>query len=222
MLPNKNPEVIDKRYPRVIVNDISVSLGLNHAKKEVSNSNLLHSEWNRKLHLSDKAQSNKKIGSPMNTFRLKNLLKNEKYKIQISHLDTIKLALCKKSGCIKNKNKFILFEKAQITMKKFFDISVIIKKLDEYDKLKMILLSYEQSATFQFISKTVCSTEEDEIGLSEINMQKDFSNSKSKAYQIVTDYHRRLKRDANSWTDIDKKLFRLINKDIKNKLNIIN
>ena len=71
------------------------------------------------------------------------------------------LCSCCRSNYVRNKRK--LYDKGFETFEDFLDFTFIIKKIDEFDKLKLILLQKHQIALFNFITKELISLNEEKM-----------------------------------------------------------
>ena len=57
-------------------------------------------------------------------------------------------------------DKANLYDIAKIVLDDYLDISCIIQKLEELEKLKLVCLTYEQLALFNYIAKDLCIMDE--------------------------------------------------------------
>jgi hypothetical protein len=114
--------------------------------------------------------------------------------------------------------KYTLFDKASDELMNYLDISNIVHKLEEFEKFKLTLLNTEQLAMFQFISKDVCSLEDRAKLDSEITKLKRLSQNKEELVHLVLDYKFKLESVGEHLSVIDKKLFAMLDDDIKSKL----
>lgn len=139
--------------------------------------------------------------------------RNTAYKLKFNFCEIIKIVFCKK--CLRDnlKTKVFLYKKSHKSLNEFLDISEIIHKLEEVDKLKLILLNHEQVAMFQFLSKNLCTLHSVEAMKSELNEYKELIKDKEKLLSLILDYKNKLNDDP---TEIDAKLFNLLNEEIKN------
>jgi hypothetical protein len=142
-----------------------------------------------------------------------------KYKLKFSYVEMLNLILCPCSLIKKMKPKNKLYKKSRKELDHYLDVSVIIQKLDEFEKFKMILLSPEQIAMFSFISKNLCSLKNKEKIKSDMNEMKDFIKDKEKLLSMIFDYKERIKSSPNDLTSIDMKLFKLLNEEIKKEFS---
>jgi hypothetical protein len=120
--------------------------------------------------------------------------------------------------CKKNKLKFKLYKKSQKILLDCLDISNIVFKLEEFEKLKMILLNKEQLAMFQCISKDICTIDERATLYSDISKLKQFVRNKEEMFKMIADYKRKLEVEEENISKVDTKLFGMLDGSIKLKL----
>jgi hypothetical protein len=121
--------------------------------------------------------------------------------------------------CIKkNKVKFSLYKRLKNILLDCLDISNIVFKLEEFEKLKMILLNKEQLAMFQFISKDICTVNERDSLYSDISKMKQFVNNKEEMFKLIASYKRELENKEANISIVDNKLFSMLDEDIKIRL----
>jgi hypothetical protein len=141
--------------------------------------------------------------------------KNPHKKLKFLLSESLKKPFCK---CCANpglRNKYKLYDKASKTLKDYMDITSMVKQLEEFQRLKVILLNCEQLAMFQFVAKDEC-TLEDKVELrSEIAKLKAFVSDFEKMVQIILDYKEKLDSRGIPMSPLDKKLFELLDDDIK-------
>ena len=90
----------------------------------------------------------------------------------------------------------------------FFDISFIISKLDEFDKLKMVILNDQQLTLFNFISKeTIC---QNNNKLNAFTKYKSSLNNKIVNIENILNFKR--SRNTSIKNEIDEKLFKYMQK----------
>jgi hypothetical protein len=159
-----------------------------------------------------KKQSYDKI---MDSVKLKT--KNHK-KLKLTFCEMLLKPLCWLCVSQHTRIKYTLFDKANDGLTNYLDISNIVHRLEEFEKFKLTLLNTEQLAMFQFISKDVCSIE-DRVKLdSEISKLKRLSQNKEELINLVLDYKLKLESIGEHLSIIDKKLFSMLDDDIKSKL----
>ena len=118
----------------------------------------------------------------------------------------------------KSKNltiKTILYEKAKNKLVNYFDVVSYIKKMQEIEILKYLLLNEKQMKMFDFLSKPSISKEKnsDEIKMKIQTVKSDIINIKD-FQEIIEFYNDNLMID----NDINKKLFKLFDNEVENLL----
>jgi hypothetical protein len=139
-------------------------------------------------------------------------------KLKFSFFEVLLKPFNKLFGCKKNKLKFKLYKKSQNILLDCLDISNIVFKLEEFEKLKMILLNKEQLAMFQFISKDICTIDERATLYSDISKLKQFVRNKEEMFKMISSYKIQLEGRYENITNLDSKLFNMLDEDIKGKL----
>jgi hypothetical protein len=141
--------------------------------------------------------------------------KNPEKKLKLLFCDSLRKPFCSRCKNPKQVNKYKLFEKASSTLKDYMDITSIVKQLEEFQKLKVILFNSEQLAMFQFVAKDECSLEDKVELRSEMAKLKAFVSDYEKMVQIILDYKEKLGSRGVPISPLDKKLFELLDEDIK-------
>ena len=122
-------------------------------------------------------------------------------------------------GCCASKELSIkrkLYKKSQDAVSDYFEISYIITKLDELDKLQYVLLTNEQMAMFKFISKDICSLNEYKMKNNPVHRSRSLFNDEFAMAKMYLDYKDALINGGRIQTRIDKRLMCLLNEDVKN------
>ena len=121
---------------------------------------------------------------------------------------------CKNCLHQKLRRKYDLYKKSKSYVLDVMDITFIIQKIEELEKLKIVLFNPQQLALFNFISKEFISLNEDKIKNHKLSNIKSLLNSKEDLiHQIIE-----VKNKINSNIKVekyDKKLFELINEELK-------
>ena len=124
--------------------------------------------------------------------------------------------------CFVGKNlghKISLFKKSEIILDEILDVGNIVHKLEEFDKLKMILLNKEQIALFNFIAKDIVSLNFSKMKANKINEMKEFTKDKENLAKIILEYMERVNLDKNSrFGEIDLKLLDMLHDEFKQNL----
>ena len=160
---SQNPETIERLTEENETNRNYLDTNKNLIKKsrEISfDSEKFQSEsLNKRKGFSYKTQIKRASKSLKNrVFYIELMKKIEDYKrtmlgkLSISYCDIIGMILCRR--CFKEyKKKYNLLSRTEEEMKKYIDYIEIVKLLQEFTKLKLILLSKNQQSLFSFISK---------------------------------------------------------------------
>ena len=124
--------------------------------------------------------------------------------------------------CCRNrqfKDKLLLYRRSKYAIQDYIDLTFIIKKLEEFDKLKFILLTNEELAMFNFIGKDVCSINKNYQNNSAIHMMKSLSRDKYNLLSnIIVKYQQRRKykdQKGGKLNDMEEKLFSMIRPEIR-------
>jgi hypothetical protein len=124
--------------------------------------------------------------------------------------------------CFRNskfKDKLLLYRRSNYTIQDYIDLTFIIKKLEEFDKLKYILLTNEQLAMFNFIGKDVCSINKNYQNNSAIHIMKSLTRDKYNLLSnIIVKYQQRIKykdQEEGKLNEMEEKLFSMIRPEIK-------
>jgi hypothetical protein len=140
-------------------------------------------------------------------------------KFNISFCSTLRKPIC--SICTKGRTrlKYDLYDKAMDILENYLDISNIVNRFEEYEKLKLVLLSDEQFSMFQFIKKDFCSLKE-KVDQCEMAKMKNLAKSKEHMVKLIMSYVDRLERNPDSITVVDQKLLSLLDADLKTNLRL--
>ena len=124
--------------------------------------------------------------------------------------------------CFRNskfKDKLLLYRRSNYTIQDYIDLTFIIKKLEEFDKLKFILLTNEQLAMFNFIGKDICSINKSSQNNSAIHIMKSLSRDKYNLLSnIIIKYQQRIKykdQKEGKLNEMEEKLFSMIRPEIR-------
>lgn len=115
--------------------------------------------------------------------------------------------------CIKKplRNKFSLYKKCKNVLDRFLDISFIIKKLDEFEKFKTLILNDEQVKVFNYVSKDHCSLNKNLLHHSLTKMSTRNMATNKIIDGILENY---LKHSNILENDVDIRLLKLLQDDI--------
>ncbi len=124
--------------------------------------------------------------------------------------------------CCRNskfKDKLLLYRRSNYTIQDYIDLTFIIKKLEEFDTLKYILLTNEQFAMFNFIGKDVCSINKNYQNTSAIHIMKSLTRDKYNLLSnIIIKYQQRIKykdQKEGKLNEMEEKLFSMIRPEIR-------
>lgn len=85
---------------------------------------------------------------------LENLDKKKSYyKLKFGYFEIIKYLICRKWMNKKLKSKYYLYKKSKANLYVCLDMTEIIHKLDEFEKLKLVLLNHEKLQCFNLVRK---------------------------------------------------------------------
>lgn len=204
----------------IIDNQISISKSWTNIKNQeynVTSNNKLASISNFKNSLAKPHVKKKTINAFDEKVTINKVMddlnkRKDVFKLNMNFIEIIKFIFCKK--CLKGnlKSKFILYSKSHNDLDELLDISIIIKKLDEFEKLKLILLNHEQIAMFQFLAKQLCTLNAHEKQKSELILYKELIKDEEKLLNLILNYKNQL---IGKPSTIDKKLFGLLNEEVK-------
>jgi hypothetical protein len=162
-----------------------------------------------------------KIQDKANTETLKKILsfKEHGYKLNFSFCEIAKhffFPCCKDK---KIRHKFKLYKKSEMVLDEVLDMSYIVQKLDEFDKLKSLILTNEQVALFNFISKDVVSLDSDRQQR-RLSSVKEFTKDQENLAITIIKFMRNFSKenDEEKIPEIDKKIFELLHDEVKKEL----
>jgi hypothetical protein len=141
--------------------------------------------------------------------------RSKRNQLKFTFCETIIAFLCS-SRCMNAKltGKKKLYNKSNIVIEEFLDITFIIQKLEEFEKFKLTAFSREQLALFNFISKELISLDTEKILSHRMTTMKNFNKDKENMVNIILKFKEKLK-NPEDLDPIDKKLFELINEEFK-------
>jgi hypothetical protein len=119
---------------------------------------------------------------------------------------------CKNHTLLKKQK---LYEKSQNTILEFMDISFIIQKLEEFEKMKLVSFNSEQLALFNFLNKELISLNQEKSEGYIMNKLKNFNKNKENLIEIILKFKEKIIK-AEKIEEIDKRLFSLILDEFKN------
>lgn len=148
---------------------------------------------------------------------LRALENNKKsHQLKFSFIEIIcAFILCESCQSIDIKNKKKLYKKSKFAINQFLDISFIIKKLEEFEKLKIVLLNPEQIALFDFISREIISLDNERILNHDMTRMKNFDRNKETLAKVMINYKKNFNKILKEPGETDKKLIVLLDEDLK-------
>jgi hypothetical protein len=114
--------------------------------------------------------------------------------------------------------KYSLYNKALKILISYLDISNIVHRFEEFEKLKLILFNEEQLAMFEFISKDFCSLDEIIEQKSEITRLKNLTKDKENLVKLILGYKEKRTKGSENLSSMDLKLLALMDSDLKNNI----
>ena len=140
--------------------------------------------------------------------------KESRYILKFSFLDTIKIFL-RTNFCFSQKLmlKSNLYKKSYQTIEEYFDICNLLNKLEELEKLKIILFDKEQLSLFNFISKELISFDLEK--LNSMSHLKNFNKNKENCVQMILKFLENYKLNNNITSDVNQKLYDLLDADLR-------
>jgi hypothetical protein len=144
--------------------------------------------------------------------------RKSKKKFKLSFFSIIRKPCCKSCVRPRTKLKYNLYDKAQEILISYLDISNIVHKFEEFEKLKLVLFNEEQLAMFHFISKDFCSLNDLIQHKSEITRLKNLTKDQENMVKIIMGYKEKLLLEKDNLTSVDQKLLALMDSDLKNNL----
>jgi hypothetical protein len=141
--------------------------------------------------------------------------RNKRHELKFTFCETIIAFLCcNKCMNAKLSGKKKLYNKSNIVIEEFLDITFIIHKLEEFEKFKLTAFSKEQLALFNFISKELISLDTEKILSHRMTTMKNFNKDKENMVNIILQFKEKLK-NSEDLDPMDRKLFELINEEFK-------
>jgi hypothetical protein len=138
--------------------------------------------------------------------------------LNLPFCETLKKPCCKQFVSRKTKIKYNLYDQAHSVLEGYMDISHIINKLEEYDKLKLAILNDEQLAMFQFIAKDVYSVEDRLKQQSYLRQLKFAANDKERSKKLIQNFKMKIEKRQKDVSALDKKLYEMLDGDIKSSI----
>ena len=109
-------------------------------------------------------------------------------------------------------NKLRLYTSSISVVGEFLDITQIIHKVSEIEKLKIVLFNHQQLALFDFISKELISLEKSKDLIGEY---RQLNADKENLAKLILDFKQKYKVNNTEMKGVDKKLYDLLNQEFK-------
>jgi len=110
-----------------------------------------------------------------------------------------------------------MFKKSEKIYEKEVDFIALLKKLQDIDKLKQILLSHHQQTLFNFLSKPVIHLNDPNFRRLQkdysINLEKSERDNKEDLKEALNHYENL--KNQKGFTEIDERLFEVLQENIK-------
>lgn len=138
-----------------------------------------------------------------------------RHKLEFSYYEIIKIYLCCKNCFYPNlRRKYNLYKKSKSYVLDVLDITFIIQKIEELEKLKIVVFSPEQLALFNYISKQLISLDENKIANHKLSSIKSCVNNQEELIRKIINVKNRMNsnEEVNGY---DRKLFELIDDELK-------
>jgi hypothetical protein len=143
--------------------------------------------------------------------------KQKKHRLKFTFAETIKGFMCCKS-CQKPylREKMKLYNKSNSAVQDFLDITFIIQKLEELEKLKIVMFNSEQLALFNFISKEVISLDDEKLKHHNLTQMKNLGKNKEDLANLIIAFKNKIYSNKDV-KNSDLKLFNLLNEELRGK-----
>jgi len=148
-------------------------------------------------------------------FNIKKNLKKEKI-IRFSNWEIIYLNLCCRR--IKNKKlkrKYELYKIGEEKLENMLEIYNLLEKLEEIEKLKVILLNKQQLGLFNFMSSEKISLYSDNLKNSQLNELREFQKNEDKLNIEIEKFRDILNHNEEYLDAVDRRLFNHLPQELK-------
>jgi hypothetical protein len=199
-----------------VCNNILKQKGLTHAHSAFIIQTL---QQETKKDSPDKSLLNESI-SVVNGPTSKNIMRrieirNRQKKLTFSFLEIIRSTCCLKmcqSQSLRIKKQ--LYHKSTNVIQEFMDISFIITKLEEFEKMKIVMFNSEQLALFNFLSKELITLNKEKSENHFMNKLKNLNKNKDHLVNMIMKFKEKMARNE-AVEKIDRKLYNLIYDEFK-------
>lgn len=150
----------------------------------------------------------------------KNVSKIDKSKnLKLSMYEIFLIMICTRKILGSKLNiKYQLYTNSKKILTEYLDISNILNRFEEMEKLKLVILNNEQLAMFQFIDKESFTLNDIHLSNSKIHELKNLSKNKEKLITILYEY---CKNQHDFEKNLNKKLYSMIDSTIKAELDLV-
>ena len=208
IIDNEMISASDRSSKNKLIKEISSSSSLEYNEK-------VFSIPEEKISLKKKSSQKTKVTADMVNKIIK-MRDKPTQQIHFTFCDILLLYTCRCCARTKAKKMFRLLQKSEPILDELLDIRIFVRKLDELDKLKMVLLSEKQVALFNFISKEMCSLDPEKLKQSEMyNFKRkirDVNELGKKVIEYIEELGEKGERPKNA---IDEKLLNLLHDEVK-------
>lgn len=146
-------------------------------------------------------------------------IKSDKHNLNFSLFEIFKTFACRCFIKRHLNSRYLLYNKSYGILDEILDVCNIIQKLDELEKIKMILLSKEQLALFNFISKDWCSLNNPKLINSKVNEMKEFNKNQESLAKVFVSFLKELgtkSQHDEEVNEVNEKLLDFLHEDFKN------
>ncbi len=204
----KNARIVELEELDVKSINRTRTLTNNNISKDVSESKIEESNYgNSKINTDTVSKDlDKKVDSFLVQWR-----RRARNKLKFTYCEIIKLWICPccKSNLRFNKKKS-LYYKSRGIINNYLEISYLIGKLDELEKLKFVVMNNKQLSLFKFISSDICSMDEKKMKSNPIRRNKlTFADEKKMAYELFQ-YKKELNENLALISGMDLRLLELM------------
>ncbi len=176
-------------------------------RSKVINNNFIHEE--------PSIQVTKKLDKERMFEIIEKMNKNGKKNfLCFNYREMVMMLLCNKFLDDKLKQKNDLYEKSVGILDDYLDISYIIQKLEEFEKLKLICLTDEQLALFNLTAKDFCSLNNDKQRQKIFNRFKEYNKDNARLVNTLFNFKQKYNERKNL-SVTDKRIFELLREDLK-------
>ena len=138
-----------------------------------------------------------------------------KFLLTFNFSEIIAMYLCRGCSNKKLQVKYELYQKSKGALDDFLDISFLIGKIEELEKLKLVVLSTDQLALFNFISKEIVSVSDRKIKNELLHSLKELTRSPEELAKIIMNLNDKIRNKEVSLSEVDEKLYNMLKHELK-------